>query len=277
MFDVTKPEVAYLIGLLQTDGSHHGSLDGKGKVQLELSARDADVLPRLAAMLPCYSSIRRRTRDTNFSQGYESATLGFYNQAVRRALAGLGVPPGRKSRTIRPLAEPFAKADYVRGLLDGDGAVGFSGKGAPFVSFVTASKPMAEFYCEVVQEVCGVTRSSRPNQRDGVANILVLNLAAATLAAWAWRSPDAISIDRKQRAAMQVAAWTPDPANADRYNIVRKQWTPEEDQLIRIHSVTEAAKLLGRTEKSVQVRRARLRGSEARAAWLSSIQAKTIQ
>jgi hypothetical protein len=76
---------------------------------------------------------------------------------------------------------------------------------------------------------------------------------------------------------MQVAAWTPDPANADRYNIVRKQWTPEEDQLIRIHSVTEAAKLLGRTEKSVQVRRARLRGSEARAAWLSSIQAKTIQ
>lgn len=277
MFGVTKPEIAYLIGLLQTDGSHHGSLNGKGKVRLELSVRDADVLPKLAAILPCYSSIRQRTRSTNFMEEYTSATLAFYDQSTRRAIADFGVPPGRKSRIIEPLKPPFAKADYVRGLLDGDGAVGFTGKGAPFVSFVTASKPMAEFYCEVVQEVCGVTRSPRLNQRDGVANILVLNLAAAALAAWAWHSPDTVSIGRKLRAATQVAGWTPDSANAYRYNIVRKQWTPEEDELIRTHSVAEAAKLMGRTEKSVEVRRARLRSSEVRAAWLGSIQPKTIQ
>lgn len=277
MFDAMRPEVAYLIGLLQTDGSHDGGLDAKGKVTLELAARDEAVLPRLAAVIPCYTSIRRRTRDTNFSKAYESVILGFYDQDARRALAALGVPPGRKSRTIAPPPQPFAKADYVRGVLDGDGSVGFTAKGLPFISLVTASPALAKFFCDVVQEVCDVTRTARLNQRDGVANIMVVNMAAAKLAAWAWHSPDAISIERKLNAATQVAAWAPDPANAARYGIARKAWTPEEDQLIEEHSIAEAAALLGRTEKSVAARRSRLRGSAARAEWLRSIQEKTIQ
>jgi hypothetical protein len=272
MFDKTRPEVAYLIGLLQTDGSHHGSLDAKGKVTLELAARDAAVLPRLAAVIPCYTSIRTRTRDTNFSKAYESATLGFYDQQARKAIAVLGVPPGRKSRTVAPPSQPFSKADYVRGVLDGDGSVGFTGKGLPFVSLVTASPGLAEFFCRVVKEVCGVDRTARPNARDGVANIVLFNAAAVKLAAWAWHSPEAIGIDRKREAAAKVAAWTPDPANAARYNIVRRSWTPEEDQIVRAHSIEKAAKLLGRTEGSVRSRRGRLLGSDARAAWLNSIQ-----
>jgi len=126
MFDPTRPEIAYLIGLLQTDGSHHGSLDAKGKVTLELAVRDAAVLPLLATVIPCYTSIRHRARDTNFSKEYTSAALGFYDQQARKAIAALGVPPGRKSRTIAPPPQPFSKPDYVRGLLDGDGSVGFT-------------------------------------------------------------------------------------------------------------------------------------------------------
>lgn len=263
MFDLTKPEIAYLIGLLQTDGSHHGSLDAKGKVVLELSARDASVLPRLASVLPCYSSIRRRTRDTNFSKGYESVALSFFDQEVRRALAATGVPPGRKSQTIAPPPPPIAVSDYVRGLLDGDGSVGFTAKGQPFVSLVTASKPLAAFFCGIVQEVCGVARTARPNQRDGVANVMVLNHAAAKLAAWAWYSPEAISIDRKREAAVQVAAWAPDPAKAGRYGVARKRWTPEEDRIVLSCTQSEAAALLGRTQQSVSLRRWRLRNGGA--------------
>jgi hypothetical protein len=272
MFDVTKPEIAYLIGLLQTDGSHYGDLDGKGKVTLEISARDEAVLPRLAALLPCYSSIRHRTRDTNFSKEYRTATLGFFDQATRRALATAGVPPGRKSRIITPPPIPFSKPDYVRGLLDGDGAVGFTGKGEPFVSLVTASEALAAFFCEVIADVCGVTRNARPNRRDGVANILVLNNAAARLAAWAWYSPDAISIDRKLQAAIRVASWAPDPAKAGRYDVARKRWIPEEDRIVLSHTASEAARILGRTPQSVNVRRWRLRNGEC-----GGGQAKTIQ
>jgi hypothetical protein len=263
MFDATRPEVAYLIGLLQTDGSHHGSLDAKGKVTLEIAARDAAVLPRLATVIPCYTSIRHRTRDTNFSKAYESAALSFFDQSTRKAIAALGVPPGRKSRTIAPPQQPFAKADYVRGLLDGDGSIGFTAKGWPYVSLVTASPALAEFFCSVIKEICGIDRSARPNTRDGVSNILVLNIAAAKLAAWAWYSPDALGIDRKRRAAAMVAAWKPDPAKAGRYGVARKRWTPEEDQIVLSHTQAEAARLLGRTPQSVNLRRWRLRNASA--------------
>lgn len=263
MFDATRPEVAYLIGLLQTDGSHGGSLDAKGKVTLELAARDEAVLAQLADVIPCYTSIRRRTRDTNFSKAYESVALGFYDQEARRAIAALGVPPGRKSRTIAPPPEPFARADYVRGVLDGDGSVGFTAKGMPFVSLVTASPALADFFCGVVKEVCGVDRTARPNTRDGVANIMVVNLAAAALAAWAWHSPDAVGIDRKREAAVKVAAWAPDPAKTGRYGVSRKRWSREDDLIVLTHSIAEAARLLDRTKQSVNLRRWRLRNAQS--------------
>lgn len=280
MFDTTQPEVAYLIGLLQTDGSHHGSLDAKGKVTLELASRDSGVLQSLAAVLPCYTSIRSRTRDTNFSKAYESTVLSFFDQATRRAIAAHGVPPGRKSRIVSPPPQPFSRADYVRGLLDGDGSVGFTATGRPFVSFVTASPALAEFFCVVVKEVCGVDRTARPNARDGVANIMVLNLAAAKLAAWAWYAPSAIGIDRKREAAALVSAWKPDPAKSSRYGVARKRWTPEEDRIVLSHTQADAARILGRTMQSVNLRSWRLRnnliGGEPTEA-SNRVQEKTIQ
>ncbi|GAA2132488.1 hypothetical protein GALLR39Z86_23690 [Glycomyces algeriensis] len=81
------------------------------------------------------------------------------------------------------------------------------------------------------------------------------------MAAWAWYSPGAIGIDRKLKSATQVAAWAPDPTKVGRYGVARKRWTPEEDQIVRVHSIAEAAKLLGRTEQSVNLRRWRLRNA----------------
>ena len=42
---------------------------------------------------------------------------------------------------------------YLRGVLDGDGSVGFTRTGAPFVSLVTASEPMARFFEDQVWQV----------------------------------------------------------------------------------------------------------------------------
>lgn len=93
------------------------------------------MLEAISALLPCYSSVRYRTRTTNFRADYRTATLGFFDQAVRRALASAGVPTGRKSNDIEPPPIPFSAPDYVRGLLDGDGSIGFTAKGIPFVSW----------------------------------------------------------------------------------------------------------------------------------------------
>jgi hypothetical protein len=266
MLDLTMPVVAYTIGLLQTDGTHQGSLDGKGRVSLELAVRDENVLWQIAAILPCYASVGHRTRTTNFGENHETAILRFYDQATRRALASLGVSVGRKTRTIQPPGGPLATADYLRGLLDGDGSVGFTRNGEPFVSIVTASPAVAEFFCQVVQDVSGVTRTARANRRDGVFNVMVRNAAAAHLAAWVWHSADVLGLERKRTAAQQVAAWIPPKEKAGRYGVVRKPWTAHDDEIVMSHNQAEAARILGRTASSVSLRTWRLRNAVSRRA-----------
>jgi hypothetical protein len=260
--DVAHPDVAYVIGLLQTDGTHSGSLDGKGRVSLELAVRDEKILARISSLLPCYSSIGHRTRTTNFADKYETAILRFYDQATRRSAAAAGILVGRKSDRIVPPTGPLAVPDYLRGLLDGDGSVGFTRKGEPFVSLVTASPVIARFFCDTIRDVCGVVRTARPNKRDGVYNILVLNLAAASLADWVWYAPDVLGIERKSVAARQVAVWVPPADKAARYQVVRKPWTESDDLIVLTHPQAEAARMLGRSISSVSVRKWRLRAAE---------------
>ena len=257
--DLQSPDAAYAVGLLQTDGTHEGSVDGKGRVSVEVAARDHEVLSRLAQSLGCYSSIGRRTRSTNFGDNYETATLRFYDQRTRRLLVDAGVPVGRKARTISPPTMPFAAPDYVRGLLDGDGSIGFTRKGEPFISMVTASPDIAQYLCVTIGEVCGVTRTARPNARDDVFNVMVLNQAATQLASWAWYDTEVVGIRRKKSAAVKVAAWTPPAGKEGRYGVVRRAWTAEDDSVVLGQPTARAAEILGRTLSSVSVGKWRLR------------------
>lgn len=260
--DLQRPDAAYLVGLLQTDGTHSGSVDGKGRVSLELAIRDAEILSRISSLLPCYSSVGYRTRATNYADNYETAILRFYDQATRRAVAAAGVQVGRKADTIVPPTGSIATADYLRGLLDGDGSIGFTRKGEPFVGMVTTSPAIAGFFCDVVRDVCGVVRTARRNARDGVYNILVLNVAAARLASWVWYTPNVLGLERKKEAARQVSSWRPPPEKAGRYQAVRRPWTESEDLIVLAHGQSEAARLLGRSVSSVSVRKWRLRAAE---------------
>lgn len=148
---------------------------------------------------------------------------------------------------------------YLRGVLDGDGSVGFTRTGAPFVSLVTASEPMARFFEDQVWEVCGVRRSTRRNTRDRVFNVMVTNTSAAQMAGHCWQAGDWPVMARKASAAAEVAAWQPLPEKAGRCGVKREKWTAAQDELLLSHSLAETAEILGRTMKSVSVRRWRLR------------------
>lgn len=126
------------------------------------------------------------------------------------------------------------------------------------MSMVTASPAIASYVCRAIFRTCGVERTARPNTRDGVFNIMVLNVAAARLAAWAWYSADVLALERKRRAASAVAAWRPPPEKAGRYGATRKRWTTEEDQVVLARGQAEAARLLGRSVSSVSARKWRL-------------------
>lgn len=182
--------------------------------------------------------------------------------ATRRSAAAAGILVGRKADRIAPPTGPLAVPDYLRGLLDGDGSIGFTRKGEPFVGVVAASPAIARFFCDIVRDVCQIVRTARPNRRDGIYNILVLNLAAVRLAEWAWYSPDVLGLERKKEAARKVSLWRPPVEKAGRYQIVRKPWTSADDLVVLSHGVSDATRILDRSTSSVSVRKWRLRAAE---------------
>jgi hypothetical protein len=258
--NVTEPSISYLLGLLHTDGSHHGDIDHKGRVTLELSVRDSDVLRTLVDVIPFKTTLRSRTRVTNFSGGkpYTCSTLCVFDREFRRWLATARMPPGRKSLTVGPPVGPFCHRSYLRGIIDGDGSVGFTRTGDPFVSFVTASQDLAEFFAESIWQTSRKSRTLRRNRRDNVFNVMVINVSAALLAEYVWPSEDVLGIARKRTSGRLVAQWRPPAESAGRYGNTRKKWTPAEDQVVLSHTDGEAAAITGRTTKSVSVRRWRL-------------------
>ena len=181
--DLTIPAHAYFFGFAQTDGSHYEGTRQRGRLTIELSERDEAVLHSFASLFGVYSRVSYRERITNFGP-HRAAVLTVCDLAFRRELVELGLPAGPKATTVAPPTTAFSLRDYLRGLIDGDGSVGFTRTGRPFVSFVTASQPLAEFLCAQALTVVGAFRTPNRNTRDGVFNPMVAGDPAAPLAAW---------------------------------------------------------------------------------------------
>ncbi|RBY96538.1 hypothetical protein DQ237_07840 [Blastococcus sp. TF02-8] len=255
--DLLRPEHAYFLGFAQTDGNHYAGRGRKGHVAIELSERDAAVLHEFTTLFDLYSRVSFRQRTTNFGP-HRSAVWTVCDLTFRDELIQLGLPTGHKSATVAPPQVPFSVPDYLRGLLDGDGSVGFTRTGRPFVSFVTASQPLAEFFCAQALAVAGAYRTPRRNSRDGVYNPMVAGDPAAPVAQWLY--PDGcLALERKRDAAARVAAWTRPEGMRARPVAGARRWTTQDDADVFTGSVRETAQQLGRSEQAVRLRRWRLR------------------
>ena len=255
--DLEVPDYAYMFGFLQADGHLSKETGQKGRVTVELSARDVGILHEFQRLTPYHSNISGRTRSTNFAASHTSAIWTLCALEARTKLNELGLPYGPKSRTITPPRVPFSQRDYLRGVIDADGSVGFTAKGFPFVSLTTASAAIGAYLCFYAGRIAGVERSLKRNARDGVFNILYTKEAAQKLGAHLYY-PDCLSLDRKRTAAESLHTWTR-PAGM-RVAPDRRRWTPSEDRLLlALNNDAAAAEELGRTEKSCYVRLWRLR------------------
>jgi hypothetical protein len=248
---------AYFFGFAQTDGSLRAGPGNKGSLSIELSVRDEAALHSFTTLFGVHSRVSYRERTTNFGP-HSSAMWTVSDLAFRHELMELGLPSGRKATTVAPPVHPVSLPDYLRGLIDGDGSVGLTRTGRPFVSLVTASQSLAEFFCGQALAVVGAHRSARRNIRDGVFNVMVAGDPAAPFAAWLY--PDGcLALDRKRAAAARVAAWTRPIGMRARPVSGARRWTAAEDAEVFAGSIREAATRLGRSERSVNMRRVRLR------------------
>ncbi len=261
MLDLKNASHAYLFGFVQADGHLRRITGNKGALTVELNSQDIWLLEQFAQLVPVYSSITTRRRETNFKSGHESATWTVYDLAFRQMLLALGMPEGRKSAIVTPPQVEFSQLDYYRGLIDADGALGLTSNKFPFLTLTTRSEALATGYLDFVGKVIGKAKTSSRNLRDQVFNIAVFKEDAQLLSASLYYE-GSLALPRKLEKARQIAEWAR-PAEMKKIEN-RKRWTLEEDTIVMNHSIMESAQILGRSEKSVNIRRWRLRNGITR-------------
>lgn len=258
--DLEVPEYAYMFGFLQADGHLSQGAGQKGRLSVEINVRDIAILRDFQRLTPYYSTISERSRATNFSEEHHSATWSLCSLEARTAVNQLGLPYGRKSKKIAPPRVEFSRRDYLRGVIDADGAVGYTGQGFPFISLTTASTAVGVYLCRYARMLTGAERIIKRNARDEIYNIVYTKEAALALAADLYY-PGCLALERKQAAAASLGAWVR-PADM-KIAPERRRWKEWEDRiLLEQGTPTAAAEAWGRTLQSCNLRLWRLRSGK---------------
>ncbi|WP_460068357.1 LAGLIDADG family homing endonuclease [Streptomyces sp. YKOK-I1] len=258
--DLTVPEYAYMFGFLQADGHLSQQSRQRGRLTVEINARDIELLHKFQKLTPYNSTISERTRSTNFAEVHNSAIWSLHSLEARTKISELGLPYGRKSKTISPPHGEFSDRDYLRGIIDADGSVGYTSKGFPFISLTTASTAIGTYLCQYAKEVTGAERIIRRNARDDVYNILYMMETAQNLAAHLYY-PGCLALERKRAAADSLTDWTRPRGMRAAYS--KRRWNESEDRILLQHNnPTAAAEALGRTVQSCSLRLWRLRSGQ---------------
>lgn len=204
-------------------------------------------------LIPFHSSISERVRTTNFSQEYTSVIWRVYDKRFRKFLELWGLPNGSKSELIQLPNGPFSKIDYFRGIIDGDGSVGLTSNGFPFLSLVTSSSSIATEYLNFIQQVTGKTKQIN---RDRIYNIVVYKEDAQLLVTCLYYE-NCLAVSRKLAKAQEVLNWHR-PVSMKRV-LSRKRWTSEEDDFVLTHSIETSIEALSRNRNSIELRLWRLK------------------
>lgn len=255
--DLRVPEYAYMFGFLQADGHLSQQSRQRGRLTVEINARDTDLLREFQKLTPYNSSITERTRSTNFAETHHSATWSLCALEARAKINELGLPYGRKSKKITPPRVEFSRRDYLRGVIDADGSVGYTSQDFPFISLTTKSTAIGAYLCFYAWKITGAERTLKRNTRDGIYNILYTKEKAQELVSHLYYK-DCLALTRKQTAADSLATWVR-PADM-KVAPDRRRWKAWEDRvLLEVKNAAIAAEKLGRAERSCYMRLWRLR------------------
>lgn len=254
------PEHSYFFGFAQTDGSFTKSTRNRGKLQIEVGKGDLHILKSFQKLFPyVYSSIKKRRRNTNFKNNYESYVLAIFNQEFRREINILGLPYGKKSNIISFPEVQFCERDYLRGLLDGDGSVGITKKGYPFISFTVKSEALKNYFFNILERVIQERKRVVRNKRDDIYNIMLNREKAQQFMKYLYYS-DCLALKRKLKNVKKALRWKrPKVIN----RVFKDFWEPKDDEYILNHSIQESFHHLNRTERSVKMRLWRLKNHKA--------------
>lgn len=255
--DLQDPRYAYMFGFLQADGHLSQSTRDRGRLAVEINVRDVHILHEFKELTPYYSSITERVRSTNFSTRSHTAIWAVSSLEARSIINSLGIPYGKKSRTIKPPRVDFSRPDYLRGIIDADGSLGWTAQGFPFLALTSASTAIAAYLCHYTKKITGTERTITRTKRDDVYNICYYKETAQQLAAHLYY-PGCLALEHKRANADSIAGWVRPPDM--KVCPPRHRWTvPEDLRLLEIGDPAVAADELGRSESACRQRLWRLR------------------
>lgn len=193
---------SYTFGILVTDGSLYLSTRNRGKVQLEISEKDEDLIDKLIEITP-HSKKRKRIRNTNFHENYKSVSFINYRKEYRDKLIENGFPKIDKTHNANVPLCAYDEISFWRGVIDGDGSIGITSLGEPFISLATKSENLKEEYLKFLFKLFKITKKVHRNKRDNIYNIVVKNKIAFDLAKLLYNNND-IHLNRKYNKAMEI-------------------------------------------------------------------------
>lgn len=246
--------IDYIFGLLVTDGSIEFLSRNRGKVRLEVKYEDKDIVYKLQERIDG-STITERIRDTNFRKKYHSICFNNYRIEFRTLLVDMGYPTENKSENECPPKIEYNSREFWRGVIDGDGSIGYTKAGRPFVSLITGSDKLHEEFTKFLKNELDIVRIVNRNNRDNCYVFSLFDEDAIKLCDYIYSEAE-IYIDRKYKEYKNISSW-----QRTKKKVNKRTWTKEEDEFILKNTVKESMEKLGRTEKSIQLRKFRLKKS----------------
>lgn len=247
MIELNNPDISYFIGFAMMDGHFQENTRNRGKMSIELSDRDYDILSKFRDLFN-NSSITHRIRDTNFKDNYKTVTFNIYNKEIRDEFINIGFKYGSKRFFI---PKNIITRDFWRGIIDADGSLGFMRSGRPFVSLVISDEFMKDEYLLLIQMITGKSKDVNRNKRDNIYNIMITDEDAQELVKFLYYDENCLAIDRKINKAQEILEWK---RTTPKRNFSVKKWTKLEDEFILNNTIEDSINELNRTEKSIKTR-----------------------
>ena len=239
---------SYLYGLLLTDGNYCETTRNRGKFSIELNYNDLELLMKLQKEIPD-SIITERVRNTNFKDGYHSATWSIYSLPIRQKILSWGFPKEDKTNLAAPPIVEYSERYFWLGAFDGDGSLGITKDNKPFISFTTKSEKMKEALLTLLKNKYDINKNINRNKRDNVYNIILTNENAVLLSEFLYKDNE-ICLQRKYNKYLEIKDWIR-PESQPKRGYIAKRWTEDEINYILSHTIEESIENLGRTKSSI--------------------------
>ncbi|WP_110520543.1 hypothetical protein [Herpetosiphon llansteffanensis] len=199
-FRTWSPTMAYVLGYWWADGMMRIKTN-TGAHEIRMASNDLDHLEQLA------NSIGTKYHLRKVSQNSETFTVEFCSKEMYIDLLALGGTP-RKSRTIgMPDVPDEYLSDFVRGVIDGDGTVGWNGD-RPIVHLYSGSTLFLGGFTQRIESLTGIPAPNLIANRNNYY-IKWSTIRARCLAMWLYRNNNGLMLARKAAIAQQFEQWQP--------------------------------------------------------------------